>query len=86
MVRPMIERLGMRRDHGHVGLAEIAGMLGVTKSRAHRLTQLHADFPKPATLLRMGGVWHRDEVEAWITAHPNRTPGRPPRPADERSA
>jgi hypothetical protein len=75
----------MRRDHKHVGLAEIADMLDVSKSRAHRLTQLHADFPPPISQLRMGNVWHRDDVQAWVTAHPNRRAGRPSNP-DKRSA
>jgi hypothetical protein len=70
----------MRRDHDHVGVAEIADMLAVTKQRAQRLTKIHADFPAPTSSLRMGKVWHLDDVAAWIAAHPDRRPGRPPNP------
>jgi hypothetical protein len=77
------EGLRVRRDHEHVGLAEIAGLLGVTKVRAHQIATEHDDFPHPATYLRMGGVWHADEVQAWIESHPNRPPGRPRRAVDD---
>lgn len=67
----------MRRNHGHAGLAEIADMLGLSKARAHRIMQNYADFPEPVARLRAGGVWHTDEIKAWMTAHPQRRPGRP---------
>jgi len=66
----------MRRDHRHVGLAEIAVVLGVSKARAHRISRDHQDFPPPIDALRMGNVWHLDDVQAWVEAHPDRTPGR----------
>lgn len=66
----------MRREHRHVGLAEIAIVLGVSRARAHQISRDHQDFPSPTESLRMGSVWHLDDVQAWVKAHPDRIPGR----------
>ncbi len=64
-------------QHDHMGLAEIAARLDVSRQRAHELRLLYSDFPEPANHLSMGAVWHAADVEAWIAAHPDRKPGRP---------
>jgi prophage regulatory protein len=47
-----------------VGVAEIAERLGVTKSRADQITR-QKSFPD-GRKLKMGTVYDRDDVEAWI--------------------
>ncbi len=59
------------------GIAEIAELLGVSRQRAVQIVRDHADFPDPVAELASGRIWHRPSVEAWITAHPDRKPGRP---------
>lgn len=53
-------------DSRHVvGTHEIAAMLGVTRSRVNQIAR-ERGFPKPYGVLRMGKVWRRADVEAWI--------------------
>ena len=50
-----------------VGIAEIAERLGVTKSRADQISrQRHFPLGKK---LKMGTVYERTDVEAWIAKH-----------------
>jgi prophage regulatory protein len=60
-------------------LREIARMLDVTRQRAVQVVGSYADFPTPVATLASGRIWERDAVEAWITAHPDRKPGRRPK-------
>ena len=48
-----------------VGLAEIAGLLNVSKRTATRYTT-RGDFPQPAARLAMGPIWRTAEIEQWI--------------------
>lgn len=48
-----------------VGAHEIGLMLGVTRSRANQLSR-EVGFPKPWGVLRMGKVWKRSDIEAWM--------------------
>ena len=50
-----------------VGVAEIAERLGVTKSRADQITR-GKGFPD-GRKLKMGTVYSRPDVEAWIAKH-----------------
>jgi predicted DNA-binding transcriptional regulator AlpA len=63
-----------------VGAAEVAQMLGVSRQRAHQITQTVADFPLAQAELAAGRVWRRKDVEEWISAHPARRK-RGPKPA-----
>jgi prophage regulatory protein len=47
-----------------VGVHEIAERLGVSRTRARQLVASKG-FPDPC-VLRMGSVWSRTDVEAWI--------------------
>lgn len=60
-----------------VGMGEIAKMLGVSRQRVDQIVATASDFPKPEVHLMSGRVWMRSAVEAWISKHPNRRPGRP---------
>jgi cell division inhibitor SepF len=51
-----------------VGVAEIAGLLGVSRQRVHEILRTTAGFPEPAAELAAGRVWQRSDVEAWIAA------------------
>ncbi|HVX46629.1 MAG TPA: Clp protease N-terminal domain-containing protein, partial [Mycobacteriales bacterium] len=59
-----------------VGVAEIAGMLGVSRSRVTQLVGSYADFPAPDAELASGRIWNRTAVEQWIRSHPSRPGGR----------
>ncbi|MFY1586089.1 helix-turn-helix transcriptional regulator [Micromonospora sp. WMMD734] len=48
-----------------MGAAEIQERLGVSRQRAYILIN-RRDFPAPAATLRMGNVWLKSDVEAWI--------------------
>lgn len=58
------------------GLAEVAGLLGVSKRTATRYTT-REDFPQPAAQLAMGPIWWIEDVEDWSRTTPIRR-GRPP--------
>jgi predicted DNA-binding transcriptional regulator AlpA len=49
-----------------VGVAEIADMLGVSRSRVHQLMAEHDDFPRPAASLSAGLIWRRSDIRAWM--------------------
>lgn len=59
-----------REDIRLMGTAEIADRLGVTAARVHQIADsVKREFPRPIATLRMGQVWLRDDVEAWIAAN-----------------
>lgn len=47
-----------------VGVAEIAGLLGVSRTRIHQL-RTEGALPEPYDTLAMGPVWLRADVERW---------------------
>lgn len=55
------------------GLAEVAGLAGVSRSRAGQLAA-HPGFPAPVQRLAMGPVWLEADVKAFLVAP--RKPGR----------
>ena len=66
------------------GLAEVAGLAGVTRKRAWQLTR-HPKFPEPVQELAATPVWREDDVQAWLATP--RPPGRPKTtPANEHPA
>jgi prophage regulatory protein len=58
------------------GLAEIAGLAGVSRQRAAQLAA-HPDFPEPVQRLAMGPVWL--EADAAMFLATPRQPGRRPK-------
>jgi predicted DNA-binding transcriptional regulator AlpA len=48
----------------YVGRRDIAEMLGVSRQRAHELTQRH-NFPRPVGQINRQPVWRREDVETW---------------------
>ena len=59
------------------GLAEIAGLAGVSRQRAAQLAA-HPDFPKPVDRLAMGPVWRETDVTKFLATP--RKAGRRPTP------
>ena len=59
--------------HHLMGISEIADLLGVSRQRAHQLTQ-RSGFPAPAARLSSGPVWESAEVDTWAKQNPR--PGR----------
>lgn len=57
------------------GLAEIAGLAGVSRQRAGQLT-VHPQFPEPVQRLAMGPVWLESDVVKFI-ATPRKAGRRP---------
>jgi prophage regulatory protein len=47
------------------GLAEVAGLAGVSRKRAWQITQTRA-FPDPVQVLAMGPVWRESDVLAFL--------------------
>ena len=58
------------------GLAEVAGLAGVSRTRASQLAA-HPDFPAPVDRLAMGPVWRESDVTAFLAV--DRKPGRKPK-------
>jgi predicted DNA-binding transcriptional regulator AlpA len=56
------------KDHKHVGIAEIAERLGVSRQRVHQLVMTDPTFPPAADDLTAGKVWHETDVLPWIEA------------------
>lgn len=54
---------------------EIATLFGVSRQRAHVLTQSKS-FPEPVQNLAIGAVWLADDVEAWAERNGRAMPGR----------
>lgn len=55
------------------GLAEVAGLAGVSRQRAGQIVK-HPDFPEPVQRLAMGPVWLEADVVKFIETP--RAPGR----------
>jgi predicted DNA-binding transcriptional regulator AlpA len=53
-----------RKGPDLVGLAEVAEMLGSSRTQAKRWTR-RPDFPEPLARLRATPVWLADDVKAW---------------------
>jgi len=47
-----------------MGIAEIAELLGVSRTRIHQLRSEGA-LPQPCETLAMGPVWLREDIERW---------------------
>lgn len=47
-----------------VGVAEVAALLGVTRTRIGQLSKT-PDFPTPVARLAAGPVWRREDIELW---------------------
>lgn len=62
------------KDHRHLGVAEIAERVGLSRQRVHVLTTTDPTFPKPVDQLTAGKVWHEADVLTWIDT---RRKGRP---------
>ena len=60
------------------GLAEVAGLARVSRSRAGQLAA-HPDFPEPVQRLAMGPVWLEADVQKFLDTE--RKPGRKPKDA-----
>jgi predicted DNA-binding transcriptional regulator AlpA len=53
-----------------VSLSEVAEMLGMTSSGAHRLIAREPTFPAPVALLTgRFRAWDRGAVEQWVNEH-----------------
>ena len=63
------------------GIAEVASLAGVSRSRAGALA-IHPDFPEPVQRLAMGPVWIEADVVKFL-AMP-RKPGRRPKANHEK--
>jgi predicted DNA-binding transcriptional regulator AlpA len=63
--------------HGHLGLTEIATLLGVSRQRVHQLRSTYADFPEPVADLASGPIWHERDISTWHATHAVRPGGRP---------
>jgi hypothetical protein len=57
------------------GITEVAEILGVTRQRAHQLSQT-TEFPKPIVTLAAGPVWNRHAIDRFKDTW-TRRPGRP---------
>jgi hypothetical protein len=64
-----------RPGPNHVGLAEVAELLAVSKQRVFQLRG-RPDFPKPMVELASGPVWTRDSLNHFLEGW-ERRPGRP---------
>ena len=67
-----------RRIPKLAGLAEVASLAGVSRTRAGQLAA-HPDFPAPVDRLAMGPVWLESDVKKFLATP--RKAGR--RPKDE---
>jgi len=67
-----------RAAHRFVGTHEIGEMLGVSRQRVFQITS-RRDFPKPYDELKMGKLWRRVAVAAWMREH-GRNEDDPPSP------
>ncbi len=60
-----------------IGVAELAGLLDVTKQRVSYLAKGTAGFPKPFATLAAGPVWLRPTVTRFVETWERRPRGRP---------
>lgn len=63
-------------SHRHVGIAEIASLLRLSRQRVHVLRE-HDDFPAPADELACGPIWHETDVLKWEAQRQPNPGGRP---------
>lgn len=56
----------------HLGVAEVAARLGVSRQRLHVLRRTYEDFPEPVARLARGEIWHGKDVTRWLKRHPQR--------------
>lgn len=56
------------RPHEHLGIAEIAERMGLSRQRVHQLLLNDSTFPKPVVELSAGKIWHGADVLPWIEA------------------
>ena len=66
-----------------VGLAEVAQILDVSRQRAAKVAETHADFPAPVARPAMGPVYTRDSVTAFAQRWERKRTGRPRKAASE---
>lgn len=64
------------------GLAEVASLAGVSRTRAGQLAN-HPDFPEPVQRLAMGPVWLEADVQKFLDTE--RKPGRRPKETGEQA-
>lgn len=67
----------MTKQHGHLGVQELADHLEVSRQRVYVLMKTYDDFPAPAAELKSGPVWHTTDVETWKKGRTVRSGGRP---------
>jgi hypothetical protein len=60
-----------------VTAAEVAVMLGVTRSRVHQLAKDHPEFPDPRYELDTGRVWSKQAIKEFDAGWERRRTGRP---------
>lgn len=68
VLRTLVNRLGQNdsvKFPPAVGAAEIQDMLGVSRQRVQQLCNAPG-FPRPIYELRMGKIWLRSDIEAWM--------------------
>jgi predicted DNA-binding transcriptional regulator AlpA len=51
-----------------VGIKEVAGMLGVSRTRADQLSR-RPNFPEPKVRHARVRLWEEKDIRAWITAN-----------------
>jgi predicted DNA-binding transcriptional regulator AlpA len=51
-----------------MGTAEITRRLGISRQRAHQITNLPT-FPTPVASLQLGRIWAARDVEEWVAEH-----------------
>ena len=49
-----------------LGIAEVAGLAGVTKQAVSNWRARYDHFPRPIQDLQSGPVWDREPIEAWV--------------------
>jgi predicted DNA-binding transcriptional regulator AlpA len=62
------------------GLAEVASLAGVSRTRAGQLAA-HPEFPEPVDRLAMGPVWREADVQKFLATP--RKAGRRPKVEDQ---
>lgn len=75
-VEEMDRRLQESNVPSLVGIAEVAGTLGVSKQRASELSR-QSSFPRPLATLAAGPVWDRHAIARFLDRWPRRRTGRP---------
>jgi hypothetical protein len=68
-------QFGDSLENDHLGIGEVAGLLGVSRQRLHGIRRAYPDFPPPAETLSCGPIWHAIDVDAWVASHRSRPVG-----------